>query len=425
MANKRVATIVIKADGTEVRETTKEVERLSDGLQDLDVRQAREAAEALKSLGFTDLSQATQQINSIKQATAGLDDKSVRQFSRVLQAEMDAAANAGQDYVDVLRRFKPELDQLANNLKSGAISQEDYNRRVSELPPIMQRALADSRQFGNEIKGIGEKVEKSAQSFEKLKNAGETIQNFGNSVQGIGNTLTVGLTLPIIGLGAAIVSVGTGYESALNSFQAVTNATADEMARAAEVAKQLGADVTLPATSAKDAALAMEELGKAGMSAAESMSAAKGVLQLAAAGQLEEAKAAEITANALNSFSLAASESVRVADLLAAAANASSAGVGDIAEALAQSSASFAAAKVTIEDLTAAIAIMANAGIKGSDAGTSLKTFLSSIQAPSKAGADALEELGIKIFDAQGKMKGFPEIIGLFEKSLSGLNDEK
>lgn len=423
--NKRVVTIVINASGKEIRETTADIEKLDSGLRDLDLRQAKEAQETLKALGYTDLKNAVQQLKDIKQAASGIDDKSIHQFTNVLQSEMDTAATAGESYLTVLRRFKPELDQLANNLKSGAVSQEDYNRRIASLPPIMQRAISDSRQFGNEIHGVGEQVERASSQFDKLKNAGATVQNFGNSIKGIGQTLTVGVTLPIIGLGVAIAKTGMEYETALNGFQAVTRATSEEMAQAAEVAKQLGADVSLPATSAKDAAIAMEELAKAGLTATQSMGAAKGVLQLSAAAQIEVARAAVITGDALNAFGLKAVEANRVSDLLAGAASSASGSVTDMAEALQQSAAGFAAAKIPIEDLTTVIAEMAKNGIKGSDAGTSLKTFLSSIQAPSEAGAKTLSQLGISVFDLQGKMKPLPDIIGQFEKSLASLTDEQ
>lgn len=260
---------------------------------------------------------------------------------------------------------------------------------------------------------------------ENLNNLGNRIKNIGDSISGLGQKMTLVLTTPIVGLSVLIGQLGVGYESSLNIFQAVTKATADEMRQASKVAKDLGADIDLPATSAKDAALAMAELGKAGLTATQAMESARAVLMLAAAGQLDEAKAAEITANALNAFSLEAKEASRVADLLAASANASSAEVTDVAESFQQASATFAAAKIPIEDLTTAIAIMANAGIKGSDAGTSLKTFLSSIQAPSTKGAETLQKLGISVFDLEGKMKSLPDVIGQFEKSLAGLTDQE
>lgn len=259
----------------------------------------------------------------------------------------------------------------------------------------------------------------------KLKSAGAMMQSFGGTLQSVGRTLAVAITIPVIGLGTAILKAGGEYEKSMNMFQAVTKASAEQMAAASQVAKNLGADLSLPATSAGDAAKAMTELGKAGLTANQAMDAAKGVLQLAAAGALEEARAAEVAANALNAFHLEAKETVRVADLLAAAANASSAEVEDIALAMQQAGSSFATAKMPIEDMVTAISALANAGIKGSDAGTSLKTFIQSLAAPSAAAAETMQKLGVAVFDASGKMNQLPEIIGKFQTALDGLTDEQ
>jgi len=258
----------------------------------------------------------------------------------------------------------------------------------------------------------------------KLRSAGAMMQQFGGQLRQAGMAATLAFTLPLAAAGQAILSAGAEYEKALNIFQAVTKATTEEMERASQVAKDLGADLTLPATSAKDAALAMNELGKAGLSATESMDAAKGVLQLAAAGQLEEARAAEIAANALNSFNLKASETTRIADLLAAAANSSSVEIIDVADSMQMSSAVFAAAKVPIEDLVTAIGLLGNAGIKGSDAGTSLKQFLLSLQAPAASAAQLMKQLGIEVYDTSGRMKSMPDLIDTFNSSLQGMTDQ-
>jgi TP901 family phage tail tape measure protein len=157
----------------------------------------------------------------------------------------------------------------------------------------------------------------------------------------------------------------------------------------------------------------------------EVMAAAKGVLQMSAAGQLGNAEAAEITANALNVFNLEGSEAVRVADLLAAAANSSSGEVRDMADALQMSASVFATAGMEIEELVAGISLMSNAGIQGSDAGTSLKQMLLSLQAPSKNAKALMNELGINIYDASGKMLDMRSIIDIFSTQMSGLTQEQ
>lgn len=258
-----------------------------------------------------------------------------------------------------------------------------------------------------------------------LQSVSDRLGSFGKDAAKIGGLLTLGVTAPLAGVAHQALSTAMSYQSALNLMQAVSGATAEQMQQVSERAKELGADMSLPATSAADAARAMTELAKAGLSVEQSMAAAKGVLQLAAAGGLSEAAAAEIAANALNAFSLSGERATDVANLLAAAANASSAEVFDVAASLRMASAVFASAGVPIEELVAAIGQMANAGIKGSDAGTSLKQMLLSLQAPSNKAKELMADLGITIYDAQGAMLPFPKIIEQFSTKLGGLSQEQ
>jgi len=250
-------------------------------------------------------------------------------------------------------------------------------------------------------------------------------QAFGKQLSSIGQSLSIGLTAPLVLLGKKIFDVGADYERAMNTFAAVTKASAAEMERAAQVAQRLGADMTLPATSAGDAAKAMTELAKGGFTSAQAMDAARGALQLAAAAQVSEAQAAEITANALNAFGLAATDAGRVADLLASASNASSAEITDIALSLQQASASAAGLKIPIQDLVAGIGEMANAGIKGSDAGTSMKTFLAALIPTTEKASGAMRALGINAFDSAGKFVGLQTIIQQAAPALAKMTDEQ
>jgi TP901 family phage tail tape measure protein len=227
-----------------------------------------------------------------------------------------------------------------------------------------------------------------------------------------------------LGIGFA-VKAAANFEQSLNIMKAVSGATAGQMRQVSAVAKQLGADTQLPATSAKDAADAMTELAKGGLSVKESMAAARGVLQLSAAAQIENAEAATITARALNAFGLQGKDATRVADLLAATSNASTAEIGDVAMAMQQAGASAKQMGVPIEDLTTAIGLMANAGITGSDAGTSLKTMMARLLPSTVKAKAAVKELGVSVFDADGKFIGVRAAIGKYTDALSGLNPKQ
>lgn len=221
------------------------------------------------------------------------------------------------------------------------------------------------------------------------------------------------------------VGVAGDFEQTLNVLGATSGATAADLDQVAKKAKELGADMSLPATSAQDAAEVMLELSKAGFSVQESMDAAKGALQLSAAAQVDAATAASITAGAINAFGLEASDAVRIADLLAAGANASSASMTDLSAGLQQAGFAFNAAGLPVEDLVTSLAALTNVGLTGSDAGTALKNALMRLMNPTDKAAGLMQTLGFNAFDAQGKMKPFPTIIADLNKALAGMTDEQ
>lgn len=228
-------------------------------------------------------------------------------------------------------------------------------------------------------------------------------------------------------------------QDSMNLLGATSDATTADLARLKKMAVDLGADLTLPATSAADAGAAMLELSKAGLTVEQVMGAAKGTLQLAAAANISEAEAAEIAANALNSFKLKGDRAVFVADLLAGAANKSSIEITDAAASFKMASAVFSAfqgpavgAEQAMVDLTTAIAILGNAGIKGSDAGTSLKQMLLQLTGPTKKAKGLMEDLAASLgvsgdiaFTAAGKMRPMEEIISLVTRATAKMTEEQ
>lgn len=194
-------------------------------------------------------------------------------------------------------------------------------------------------------------------------------------------------------------------ETELNVFQATAGATAEQMKEVAKVASNLGRDVSLPGVTAADAAQAMSELARAGLSVQDAMSGARGVLELAAAAQISNAEAATFTASALNAFNLEGEEAARVVDLLANAANASQGSISEFGAAMQQALAIAKLVGFTIEDTIAQLTIFAQNGLRGSDAGTSLRTALSRLIAPTKKAAELIDALGINLRDAEGNLR--------------------
>lgn len=213
------------------------------------------------------------------------------------------------------------------------------------------------------------------------------------------------------------------FDAAMSGVAANTGAAGAEMDKLREIAVELGSDTIF---SAKEAADGMNELAKAGVSTADIMGGGlKGSLDLAAAGQIGVADAAEIAASAMTQFNLDGSQVSHVADLMANAANKAQGGVGDMGQALQQAGLVASATGLSIEETTAGLTAFAAAGLTGSDAGTSFKTMLQRLSAPTGEAADLMEELGISAYDSQGNFVGLAEVAGQLESSMSSLAPEQ
>ncbi|MEU9334157.1 phage tail tape measure protein [Streptomyces sp. NPDC048290] len=216
---------------------------------------------------------------------------------------------------------------------------------------------------------------------------------------------------------AEIAKEGNEYQRAINKWGAVTNASGLEMVQAAAKARELGADLKIPGTSAAKAADSMLELAKAGQTSTSSIANARAAMQLAAADNLSAADAARYLGDVMDQFGLSSNNAGRAADVLAASANAASGGLQDIYYAMSYTGPVAAQLGISIEDTSAAVAMLARSGILGSKAGTSLRGMLTNLSRPTARMKRGLAELGIEAWDAQGNFKGLRTVIEGFEQA--------
>jgi TP901 family phage tail tape measure protein len=238
-------------------------------------------------------------------------------------------------------------------------------------------------------------------------------------------TLGTGL-LAIGAVGAAAVGLAVAkfaeFDQAISNVKASTQESASNMALLRDAALDFGASSVFTAT---EAANAIEELGKAGISTADILGGAlEGSLNLASAGGLGIARSAEIAATTLQQFNLAGNQTGRVADVLAAGAGKALGSVDDLANGLKFVGPVAASMGVSLEETTGVLALFAQAGIVGEQGGTALRGMLSSLTSPSKAAANEIEKLGINLYDAQGGFLGVENVAGQLSGAYSGLTDE-
>jgi TP901 family phage tail tape measure protein len=255
--------------------------------------------------------------------------------------------------------------------------------------------------------------------FSALTKVNKSLGSMGQSLASGGGRLAaagIGMAAPI----AAAVRQGAAFESTLLNIRASTGATSGEIDKIKSSAMQMSQALGVGPT---EAAGGMLELLKAGMSLDSVLGGAgRTALEFAKVGEMDVAEAAVVMADAMKVFGVS---SEVAANTLSSAADASSTSIEGITQAFAQVSAQAALSNQSIGDTSAALAIMANNGVKGSDAGTSLKTMLQRLSAPVDDAANALKQLGLSTQSfrgADGKMKPLVDIIGTLNQAMGGLD---
>lgn len=243
-----------------------------------------------------------------------------------------------------------------------------------------------------------------------------------------GSMLAGGLAIGAIGASSA--SAAMTFQQGMSNIQAVAGATADEMELIRDKAMQIGADT---AFSAQEGAMGIEELLKAGVNVEGVLGgAADAAIALASAGGIALPESAAIMSAAMNNFGLSAEQLPHVADLISGAANTSAISVSDFGMSMTAAGAVANLAGVSLDDMSIAITAMGNAGIKGSDAGTSLKTMMMNLVPTTKTQIAAFKELGIVtedggnlFLDAAGKTKPFGDIAQVLQEKLADLSESE
>lgn len=399
---------------------------------------AREVIDAEKAL-LAQKEKTKQATEAIEIAEKKLQSVRSAGDAQVAKAEADLAKlrDSGKASVEQLEAAEKKLQAVREKVDANVSSAELNVSKAREKSRLANEALEKSEeslayrktkaQEASENVIAATKRMDDAQSAaakssltwgNSLDGASVKAGGFGKAIAGTLGTVTKFAGVMAAGVGIAgggaffgdAISKGRELSQVMGELQAVTGSTGDVMSRVSQRAKDLGNDETLAGTSAASATDAMLALAKGGLSVDQAMDAAKGSIQLAGAAQIDAGQAADIQVAALNSFHLAAGDAARVADVLTNAANNSATGVAELADSLKYAAPTASTLGIGLEDTSAMLGIFANQGIKGSEAGTAMRSALLSLTSPSKEGAKALDQMGIKAFDAEGKFVGLRAI---------------
>jgi len=281
-------------------------------------------------------------------------------------------------------------------------------------PDILRKQIAE---VTKEMRALGASSSEIGKVTSELEKSATSSKHTTNEVKALG-VAYIGLAVAMTAIISKSVETAATFEQSMANVKAISEATGAEFEKLRNQALNLGATTKFTAAEAADA---QALLAQAGMKTNQIIASMPGVLALAAAGQVDLATTASITASALNGFGLAAEDSARVADVLAKSSIDTNADVTDLGMALKYVAPVAAAMGVSIEVAVAAIGELSNAGIKGEMAGTQMRAMLLALASPSKEAAGYMEKLGVSISDSAGNIKPFSTIIGDLQGAFTRL----
>lgn len=366
-------------------------------------KQMQEASKVTEKLG-----QTVQETG--KKSSAPLDETAKK--AGIVREELIKAGAAAQATAqgfglsyDATGQLRDQFGRLVTGAKAASLGLETVSDATREFAAEQQHAADQAKVTDT---ALGQMVQSAGKHEHAWSLSGATLLGFGAAVS--------------VGVGLAIKSY-MQFDKAMSEVRAATHASAGDMELLRGAAIKAGADTSF---SAREAADAITELSKAGVSTRDILSGGlDGALSLAAAGSLEVADAAELAATAMVQFKLKGTQIPHLADLLAAGAGKAQGSVEDLGNALKQGGLIAASTGLSIEETTGGLAAFASAGLVGSDAGTSFKTMLQSLTPNSVAAKNEMDRLGISAYDQQGKFVGLSKFAGILQTSMKGLTDEQ
>lgn len=327
-----------------------------------------------------------------------------------------------------LKETDQELDKLTKAYREAVVEKGRYSKEAQELANKLKEAERKQSELRSEIKKSSDSFEDAAKDVKKYGSSLSDLK--GKVLSGLGNAAKVGFsTLVTAGAaavgalgaaGVAAIKVGSDFEAAMSEVQAISGATGSDLEKLSDAAKEMGATTKF---SASESAEALKYMAMAGWDTEEMLNGLPGVINLAAASGEALGTVSDIVTDAMTAFGLSTEETSRFVDVLAQTSNKSNTNVAMLGESFQYVAPVAGALGFSIEDTAVALGLMANSGIKASQAGTSLRTLFTNLTNPVGQSAKAIEALGISIQNSDGSMKSFSKIMGDLRGEFSKMTE--
>ena len=272
------------------------------------------------------------------------------------------------------------------------------------------------------LSGLETALSQTEASKNKIEALGTKVSGVGDKLESVGSSLTKKVTVPIVGLGTAAVTTTSNFESAMSKVSAISGATGTDLEDLSDKAKEMGANTKF---SASEAAEAFQYMAMAGWKTEDMLSGIEGVLNLAAASGEDLATTSDIVTDALTAFGLTAADTAEFSNVLAAASSNANTNVSMMGETFKYAAPIAGALGYSIEDTAEAIGLMANSGIKGSQAGTTLRTIMSKLSGEIEICGEQLGEFTVQTTNSDGSMRDFNDILADCRTAFAQLSESE
>lgn len=306
-----------------------------------------------------------------------------------------------------LETLKKAQEEVGKTLKETGEGQEQYDALTREIVSCEK-----------ELENLEKKARESNATLQKVAAVGDSMKEVGGKISGAGEKL-LPLSAGIAGIGAAAVKTTAEFDSSMSKVAAVSGAAGDEFDALRAKAREMGETTKF---TASDAAEAMNYMAMAGWKTEDMLSGIDGIMNLAAASGEELGTTSDIVTDALTAFGLSAKDSGHFADILAAASSNANTNVSMLGESFKYAAPVAGSLGYSAEDVSVALGLMANSGIKASQAGTTLRNIFTRMAKPTKESQAAMDRLGLSLSDGEGNMLSFREIMDQLRGSFGQIN---
>ena len=335
-----------------------------------------------------------------------LDPSNTELLSQKQRLLKDAIA-ATKDKLDSL---KVAQEQAKQQLENGELGQDKYD--------ALQREIVETEE---ELRRLQQEAATTNTALSKIDVAGQKMEAVGNSIASAGKKM-MGVTTVIGGVGVAAVKTAADFDSAMSQVAAVSGATGKDFDALRNKAREMGAKTKFSAT---EAAEAMNYMAMAGWKTEDMLSGIEGIMNLAAASGEDLATTSDIVTDALTAFGLSAKDSGHFADILAAASSNANTNVSMMGETFKYCAPIAGALGFSAGDTAEAIGLMANAGIKSSQAGTALRTIMNNLAGDVKISGKAIGDVTIATTNADGSMRDLSDILADCRSAFGNLTESE